>query len=587
MKPNRKPLWCGQLVLWLLLVTCSLCRGERPNVLVILTDDQGWGDLSLNGNQNLSTPHIDQLAAEGAKFDRFYVCPVCSPTRAEFLTGRYHARGGVYSTSAGGERLDLDEITIAQSFQAGGYRTAAFGKWHNGMQYPYHPNARGFDLFYGFCSGHWGHYFSPMLERNGEIVQGDGFIIDDLTDQAIDFMTAADDEPFFVYLPYNTPHSPMQVPDRWWNKFKDFELKMHNRDRRKQNLTHIRAALAMCENIDWNVGRIMQALQDSGQADNTIVVYFCDNGPNGTRWNGDMKGRKGSTDEGGVRSPCLIRWPAKIAAGHTVTVNGAAIDLHPTLTSLADVRAVNEKPLDGVDLSAALLSGDPSPDERIIVSQWKAKRSAKLGRWRLDNAGGLYDLPADPGQRQNVAADHPDLVEKMTAAIERLNQQTRGHDQDNRPFVIAHPEAPTTQLPARDGKEHGGIRRSNRFPNSSFFTNWTSEDDSITFDAEVLADGEYEVEIFYSCPEGDQGSTIELSFNEQKLVGKVAQAHPSKLVGAAEDRFERAESYEQNWGRMTLGVLPLTAGPGQLTLRATEIPGAHVMDFRLLLLRRK
>lgn len=587
MKPNRKPLWCGQLVLWLLLVTCSLCRGERPNVLVILTDDQGWGDLSLNGNQNLSTPHIDQLAAEGAKFDRFYVCPVCSPTRAEFLTGRYHARGGVYSTSAGGERLDLDEITIAQSFQAGGYRTAAFGKWHNGMQYPYHPNARGFDLFYGFCSGHWGHYFSPMLERNGEIVQGDGFIIDDLTDQAIDFMTAADDEPFFVYLPYNTPHSPMQVPDRWWNKFKDFELKMHNRDRRKQNLTHIRAALAMCENIDWNVGRIMQALQDSGQADNTIVVYFCDNGPNGTRWNGDMKGRKGSTDEGGVRSPCLIRWPAKIAAGHTVTVNGAAIDLHPTLTSLADIRAVNEKPLDGVDLSAALLGGDPSPDERIIVSQWKAKRSAKLGRWRLDNAGGLYDLPADPGQRQNVAADHPDLVEKMTAAIERLNQQTRGHDQDNRPFVIAHPEAPTTQLPARDGKEHGGIRRSNRFPNSSFFTNWTSEDDSITFDAEVLADGEYEVEIFYSCPEGDQGSTIELTFNEQKLVGKVGQAHPSKLVGAAEDRFERAESYEQNWGRMTLGVLPLTAGPGQLTLRATEIPGAHVMDFRLLLLRRK
>ena len=587
MKPNRKPLWCGQLVLWLLLVTCSLCRGERPNVLVILTDDQGWGDLSLNGNQNLSTPHIDQLAAEGAKFDRFYVCPVCSPTRAEFLTGRYHARGGVYSTSAGGERLDLDEITIAQSFQAGGYRTAAFGKWHNGMQYPYHPNARGFDLFYGFCSGHWGHYFSPMLERNGEIVQGDGFIIDDLTDQAIDFMTAADDEPFFVYLPYNTPHSPMQVPDRWWNKFKDFELKMHNRDRRKQNLTHIRAALAMCENIDWNVGRIMQALQDSGQADNTIVVYFCDNGPNGTRWNGDMKGRKGSTDEGGVRSPCLIRWPAKIAAGHTVTVNGAAIDLHPTLTSLADIRAVNEKPLDGVDLSAALLGGDPSPDERIIVSQWKAKRSAKLGRWRLDNAGGLYDLPADPGQRQNVAADHPDLVEKMTAAIERLNQQTRGHDQDNRPFVIAHPEAPTTQLPARDGKEHGGIRRSNRFPNSSFFTNWTSEDDSITFDAEVLADGEYEVEIFYSCPEGDQGSTIELTFNEQKLVGKVAQAHPSKLVGAAEDRFERAESYEQNWGRMTLGVLPLTAGKGQLKLQATDIPGDRVMDFRLLLLRRQ
>ena len=175
-------------------------RRQQPNVLVILTDDQGWGDLSLNGNQNLSTPHIDRLAAEGAKFERFYVCPVCSPTRAEFLTGRYHARGGVYSTSAGGERLDLDEITIAQSFQAGGYRTAAFGKWHNGMQYPYHPNARGFELFYGFCSGHWGHYWSPMLERNGEIVQGQGFIIDDLTESAIDFMTT-DDDPSHITHP--------------------------------------------------------------------------------------------------------------------------------------------------------------------------------------------------------------------------------------------------------------------------------------------------------------------------------------------------------------------------------------------------
>lgn len=562
----------------------------RPNVLVILTDDQGWGDLSLNGNQNLSTPNIDRLAAEGAKFDRFYVCPVCSPTRAEFLTGRYHARSGVYSTSAGGERLDLDEVTIAQSFQAGGYRTAAFGKWHNGMQYPYHPNARGFELFYGFCSGHWGHYWSPMLERNGEIVQGNGFIIDDLTDAAIDFVTADDDEPFFVYLPYNTPHSPMQVPDRWWNKFKDFELKMHNREPNKENLTHIRAALAMCENIDWNVGRLMQALTDSGQADNTIVVYFCDNGPNGTRWNGDMKGRKGSTDEGGVRSPCLVRWPARITAGHTVQTNGAAIDLHPTLTSMAGVTPGNRLPLDGVDLSAALLGSATASangtDERVIVSQWKTKRSAKQGVYRLDGKGQLFDVDQDPGQRTNVAKAHPDLVQHMQSAIDALNAQTKGYDQDDRPFVIAHPDAPTTQLPARDGKEHGGIKRSNRFPNSSFFTNWTSTEDRITFDAQVLASGQYEVEIFYSCPKGQEGSTIELSFGDQKLSGTITAAHPSPLVGAAEDRFARMESYEQNWGRMTLGVLPLTAGKGQLMLRATDIPGDRVMDFRLLLLRR-
>jgi len=160
---------------------------QRPNVVVILTDDQGWGDLSLHGNSQISTPNIDQLALDGARFEHFYVSAVCSPTRAGFLTGRHHVRSGVYSTSQGGERINADETTIADVFRAAGYHTAAFGKWHSGMQYPYHPNARGFDEFYGFCSGHWGNYFSPMLEHNGQIVKGNGFIVDDLTTRAMDF----------------------------------------------------------------------------------------------------------------------------------------------------------------------------------------------------------------------------------------------------------------------------------------------------------------------------------------------------------------------------------------------------------------
>ncbi len=188
---------------------------ERPNVIVILSDHQGWGDLSFTGNRNLQTPNIDQIASEGASFENFYVQPVCSPTRAEFLTGRYSFRGGIRSTSEGGERLDADETTIADVFKAAGYQTAAYGKWRNGMRHPYHPNARGFDDFYGFCSGHWGNYFSPMLERNGEIVKGEGFVIDDLTDKGIEFIEKNKDQPFFLYLPYNTPHSPMQVPDKW------------------------------------------------------------------------------------------------------------------------------------------------------------------------------------------------------------------------------------------------------------------------------------------------------------------------------------------------------------------------------------
>ena len=178
----------------------------RPNIVIVLSDDQGWGDLRCQGNTNLTTPNIDSLARDGAKFERFYVCPVCSPTRAEFLTGRYHPRGGVSGVSTGEERLNLDEHTIAETFKAAGYATGAFGKWHNGTQWPYHPNARGFDEYYGFCSGHWGTYFDPPLEHNGRAVQGRGYLIDDLTDHALAFIEQNRAKPFLCYVPFNVPH---------------------------------------------------------------------------------------------------------------------------------------------------------------------------------------------------------------------------------------------------------------------------------------------------------------------------------------------------------------------------------------------
>jgi len=185
--------------------TFANARNDFPNVIVFLSDDQGWGDFSFVGNPNLSTPNIDALVDDGVLFENFFVCPVCSPTRAEFLTGRYHVRSGVAGTGgAGRERLDLDERTIAEALQAAGYKTAAFGKWHNGTQAPYHPNSRGFDYFYGFCSGHWGNYFSPMLEENGEIVRGQGFAADDFTNRAMEFIEANQDDPFFVYLVFRS-----------------------------------------------------------------------------------------------------------------------------------------------------------------------------------------------------------------------------------------------------------------------------------------------------------------------------------------------------------------------------------------------
>src|SRR5262249_2059077 len=189
-RPTRLIFTIGTAVLS---VSCSIRaqsaeKQNAPNIVIILADDQGWGDLSVHGNTNLHTPHIDSLARDGARFEHFYVCPVCSPTRAEFLTGRYHPRGGVWGVSTGGERLNLDAKTIGDTFKAAGYATACFGKWHNGSQYPYHPNGRGFDEYYGFTSGHWGEYFDPPLDHNGRPVQGKGYITDDLTDRAVEFL---------------------------------------------------------------------------------------------------------------------------------------------------------------------------------------------------------------------------------------------------------------------------------------------------------------------------------------------------------------------------------------------------------------
>jgi len=262
-----------------------------PNVVVILADDQGWGDLSGTGNTNLATTNIDSLAQDGATVEYFYVCAVCAPTRAEFLTGRYHPRTGVSGVSRGDERLNADETTIADVFHAAGYATGAFGKWHNGTQPPLHPNNRGFDEFYGFTSGHWGHYFSPPLDHNGKRVRGDGFIADDFADHAIRFIRENQERPFFCYVPFNTPHSPMMVPDRFYDKFAGKAPELRHRDGAKEDVMMTRAALALCENIDWNVGRILQTLQELELSDNTIVVYFSANGPISWRWNGGMKGR--------------------------------------------------------------------------------------------------------------------------------------------------------------------------------------------------------------------------------------------------------------------------------------------------------
>lgn len=560
----------------------------HPNVILIMTDDQGWGDLSCNGNTNLKTPHIDSLAESGATFKHFYVAPVCSPTRAEMLTGRYHTRTGVSSTSQGGERIHADETTIAEVFKAAGYVTGIFGKWHNGSQWPYHPNARGFDEFYGFTSGHWGNYFEAEMEHNSQFVQGEGYIVDDLTNRALEFISNNQEVPFFCFIPYNTPHTPMQMPDAYWDSFKNAELEMRHREPEKENIEFTRAALAMCENIDWNVGRILETLDALKLTEDTLVLFMSDNGPNSWRWNGGMRGKKGSTDEGGVRSPLFVQWSGTIPANSQISEIAGAIDLLPTLVDLTGLPLTALKPMDGISLKPLLLgeAHPPAAYDRLIFSAWQNRVSVRNPRYRLDHQGQLYDIEKDPEQRHDISEDLPELSLQLRQAVRAWQEEARSPSSEGKPFTVGHPGQTTTHLPARDGEPEGGVTRSSRWPNCSFFTNWKSTEDAITWDIQVLTPGDYQAEIYYTCPDANTGLVMELSFKESKVIAAINEAHDPPLIGEAANRVPGSESYVKRFKSKVLGTLKLPAETSQLRLRAIEIPGDGAIDMRRLILTR-
>ncbi len=595
----------GLALVGALAASARAAENRPPNIVVFLADDAGWGDYGINGNQLARTPNIDSLGRDGAQFERFFVCSVCAPTRAEFLTGRYHLRGGVRGVSTGLERLSTEERTIADALKARGYATGAFGKWHNGSQWPFHPMARGFDEYYGHTSGHWGEYFDPEIEHNGKMIRERGYIVDLCTDRALAFIERNRAKPFLCYVPFTTPHSPWAVPDKYWQRYKDKPIPQPATDAAQENPDHTRCAYAMLENQDDNVGRILRKLSELGLSENTIVLYFSDNGPNSWRWNGGMKGRKGSTDEGGIRSILLARWPARIKPGTVVRDISGAIDLLPTLTSLAGVPRAGSKPLDGRDLSPLLLGQAASLPERMIFSHQNGQVSVRTQRFRLDSRGALYDMVADPGQTTDVAAANQEVAAKLSGAAEAWRKEMYaglggsaapaaeageakgkknrggGVPADARPFPVGYREFPWTPLPARDGVAHGGVQRSSNAPNSSYFVNWKTKDGYITWDVEVATSGTYDVTIDYTCPVPAAGATIELAFGASKLTGKVAPGWDPPLY-TNQDTLPRppAESQMKEFRPLALGTVKLEKGRGPLTLRALEIPGGYVMDVR-------
>lgn len=604
-----------RLCLLLSLIVCTQLHAAAPNVVVLLADDSGWGDYSVNGNTNLKTPNIDSLAQSGARFDRFFVCALCAPTRGEFLTGRYHSRGGVKGVSTGLERLNTDEKTIADSFLAAGYATGAFGKWHNGSQWPYHPNARGFQEYVGYTSGHWGEYFDPPLEHNGKMFRAKGFIVDVLVGRALDFIETHKEKPFFCYIPLTTPHSPFSVPDAHWDKFKDSPVSMRGEEGDKEDLTITRTILAMMDNIDMNVGRVLKKLEDLKLSDNTIVVYFSDNGPNTFRWNGGMKGKKGTTDEGGVRSTLFMRWPGKIKAGTEITPIAGAIDLHPTLTALAGVKTVSTKPLDGWDMSSLLLGGEWKRGPRALMNYNGGRLSVRSQTHRLDASGALYDMVADPNQTKDVTAEQPQVAAELSAQATAWHQEVFGKPyapppapgkakgkgnakpkgknpgaepfEDERPYPVGYTEFPITMLEARDGIPHGEVKRSSNAPNCSYFVNWKTKEDTMTWDIDIHTAGEYEVAIDYACPEADAGSTVELSFGDSKTNGKVTPGWFPRLLDDQDRASRKGESFMRDFHTLSLGSIQLPAQHGLLTLRALDIPGQTVMEVRRVTLTLK
>jgi arylsulfatase A-like enzyme len=590
----------------LLLVVCRLTAATQPNVVVLLADDAGWGDYSFNGNRQVATPNIDAIAKGGAHFDRFFVQPVCSPTRSEFLTGRYHRRLGVYGVSTGQERMNPDEKTFADSFKAAGYVTGIFGKWHNGSQWPYHPLARGFDTFWGYTSGHWGEYFDAPLEHNGVMKKSQGYIVDVLTDKALQFIERNKGKPFLCYVPFTTPHSPWSAPKEDWARFKDKPITQTATQAKAEKADETRCALAMVENQDRNVGRILAKLRELNLENDTIVVYFSDNGPNGHRWTGGMKGTKGTTDEGGVRSPLFIRWPGRIDAGTQVKPIAGAIDLAPTLHALAGVKRAGDKPLDGRDLSPLLKRGhDADWAPRQIFQTWGSNISVRTETHRLDSAGNLFDMAADPGQTTPIQSEQPGLAQELTAALAAWRKEMGiaapaggkgkakgangpGNAVDPRPISVGYREFPITMLPARDGEPRGEMRRSSKAPNSSYFVNWTKPTDAAVWNIEVVNAGTYIVTLDYACSAADVGATLELSFEGTLLKGKVTEAFDSPLKHE-QDTIARpdGESVMRDFKAMTLGEIRLEPGKGELRLRATAIPGKGVMDLRRVTLTLK
>ncbi|AWB68861.1 sulfatase [Saccharobesus litoralis] len=422
-------------------------EAPRPNILFILTDDQGYADVGFNGSPDIITPNLDKLAENGTIFTSAYVVhPFCGPSRAGLMTGRYpHKFGSQFNLPSkygmsGGLGIDVKETFISKVLQDAGYYTGAIGKWHLGETAEFHPNNRGFDEFYGFLNGGhvyfpekfqkvwkqgrergqyhsiW-HYMKP-LEYNGQDVQENEYVTDGLSREAVKFIEKAGkkDEPFFLYLAYNAPHTPLEA------KEEDMAMFPNIKDKKRKTYA------GMVYAVDRGVKRIVQSLKDTGQYDNTMIVFLSDNGgrPDQGANNYPLQEGKGSVLEGGYRTPMFIHWPKGLHGGNKYKHPVSALDFYPTFANLAGAKVPEHKKLDGKDIWPAVVRNKSArAGENIYVMRhWAGKSDVAVRRDNIKavklkhGAWQMYDVDNDPGETQNIVEQNRFLLQELVAEFE-------------------------------------------------------------------------------------------------------------------------------------------------------------------------
>ena len=434
------------LLALLFLVFLIGCKKDKtpPNVILIITDDQGYGDLSFNGNPNIITPALDNFAAESVRFNNFYVSPVCAPTRSSLMTGRYSLRTGVRDTYNGGAIMASSEVTLAEMLKQANFTTGIFGKWHLGDNYPSRPSDQGFDESLIHLAGGMGQvgdftnyfkkdtsYFDPILWHNNEQKPYKGYCSDIFTENAIEFIEKNKNNPFFCYLSFNAPHNPLQVPDEYYQAYKtldptdgiDPEL-IPNEKISEKTKDNTRKVYAMVTNIDDNLKKLFNKVDELGIKDNTIVIFMTDNGPQHARYVAGMKGRKSSVYNGGIRVPFFLRFPAMFSGNEEVNQITAHIDLLPTLSKLCNVEMPRDRKIDGRSFIPSINS-EKLP-ERSFFSYWTRKYpelfnniALQRGQFKLIGKTDynspienfeLYDTYNDPFEKNNLVTQKKSIA---------------------------------------------------------------------------------------------------------------------------------------------------------------------------------